>query len=128
MTMTELTAVVAILDGVPDSEGDTFDADTLQIPDESVSVRYNFDLGMPIGVATFKRTGDKLLANIALRDGLLVGGLLAKGLYPALGGSIGSTVKREDGSSSLMGVKITCLGLCETGNTDKRIEPINLTK
>jgi hypothetical protein len=124
--MKTIRAVVAIMDGVPDIEGEVFDLGSLQVPEEPVSVCYNFDLRVPVGRAKLIIDGDKLIADITLAEGLLVGGLLAKSLYPALGGSVGAKSTRNDGSVFLGDVKVTCLGLCEYGNTDKRIEPLKL--
>lgn len=116
--MKKLTATILYMDGHPDSDGEYFLPDDVEISDEYVSIRRNFDItDPPIGRALLKKEGTQLVANIELLDNV-------KGAFtPAIGGNYSFKKKTETGIKC--GTKVHSIGFCKS-NTDPRIQEINV--
>ncbi len=101
--------LILIADGKADTQGDTVQADDVIIA-ERVRVSFNFDTRRPVGFAAVRRKGSKFFADLTVRNGLLAGGL-----FPAIGGDRNAQSKK---------VTIYEIGLCPAGNVDKRIRAL----
>lgn len=99
------------LDNIPDSQGEIFDSNGLEVPKE-VPLYLNFNYDKPIGHAILEKREDGVYAQINTST-------FIKGLYPAIGGKL----SERDGNT-LLKVKITMLGVCNSPNSDKRILPL----
>ena len=109
--------VIAIADGTPDSEGEMFDVADIELPGEPVSIRIDFDIARHVGFAYLRKDGNRILATLDVMD--INYADKVKGLTPALSGSY--TFKKKCGDGTKCGCKIVCVGLCTSGNADKRI-------
>lgn len=117
-------AVVLIMDGEPDSQGESVDLATVAFPAE-VSVRVNYDVNQsPVGKAKLRLTGDKLVAEFLLLDGVRD----IPQRFLAVGGRFNSTrIVEGRGTKVTVDTKIDCLGLVDK-NTDSRIQPIKFKR
>lgn len=104
MTMLNaFTAIVGIMDGRPDRNGQVLSAGSIR-PARDVPVTINFDDRQCVGLADVAIDGDRVLATFRLRDDIKTAGL-----YP----SFGYTSER-----------VVCCALLTGPNSDDRIDPL----
>lgn len=106
--------VVLIADGKPDSQGDICLIDNVEIPAEDITVRVNFDPLRPVGKASLRKDGNRVLANIEIFPPY--DRPVATLAVPSVGGAYSF---RDAGGNC--GLKVREVGLCDGPNTDDRI-------
>jgi len=103
---------VLIADDNPDKQGDCFDINGIDDKNlnNTVPIFDKFQMEHMIGIAKLKKVGNKIKANIEIEEGF-------ENLFP---GIVGKILKKED--NIIKEFSILCIGICESGNTDPRIE------
>lgn len=107
------------LDGVPDSVGDTFDGEGLEIPEElpvTLGVRSNME--HVVGKAKITKETNRVVADIQVVESL-PGAEGVKRFTPAVGGFI-----TERSGDRIVKARIDTLMLVMERNADFRIKPI----
>lgn len=104
------------LDDVPDSVGETFDPEGLEVP-ESVPVSLHFFGADYIGTAITKKESDGVYADIRLNPGVTLEDVLDR--TPATGGTLISVKGGRINSAKLQG-----LVLSTDENADRRIKTV----
>lgn len=108
--------MVLIADGVPDRDGEIISL--CEIPTTPIPVRTV--TGDSVGVATLKKHGSNLLADIDL-----IISAPGKKLYPAVAGRVDS--RQETSAGISLSCTVDSLLISEDGNVDERIPPITLS-
>lgn len=113
--MTRYTGTILIADGVPDvapdgTPGDAFDIENVKLAEGPVPVTWKFDPKLPIGKATLRIEGNRVVADVELDEDVEI-----PALVPAMGGVM------ETEPPKLL--TIDKMALCEQ-NSDPRIEPL----
>lgn len=119
MGKVKITAVVLKCDGVPDSENEVFDLDTLTLPNGPVAVTKEYDPEQYLGRATFRREGTDIVADIELED---ENGY--QGLIPCIAGRADPIQPGTEGVKVLRNARLTGLGFSVGPNSDDRVEPL----
>ena len=106
------------LDGVPDSEGETFDPAGVELPPFDVPIQFRFwdtpeDL---MGWATLEKRPDGVYAQLKLNPERVEE---AKKLWPSIGGRV---TKRE--GTLIKHCEVRVIGLYDRPNQDRRIEKV----
>lgn len=113
--------VILIVDGVPDSAGDTFRLEGIQLPEKEVPVILEFrrsDFSAYVGTAKLSISNGMVIADMKLLPRLAENSALHK-LYPSIGGQV---IERKD--RVIHTCAISEVGVSITQNSDHRIQTL----
>lgn len=115
---------VLIADGVRDSRGDSVEASNVEVLDERVPVTVGFDPERQVGWARLFWQDKEVWAEFAIPDDVATS--MAGLWFPAVGAKVVGTVPGRPQPQCFFKYELNAIGLCDSGNDDKRIEPVKL--